>query len=285
MTTTNTYKYKLGLALSGGGAKGIAHLGILKVLDEKGVRPSIIAGTSSGALAGALYADGNSPDEIACFFKKKVFKEFAALAIPNTGLFNTDPFHKFLKKHLKARTFEELKTPLKIVATDIANGKSVIFDKGPLIPAIIASCAYPIVFKPVEIDKIHYVDGGLFKNLPVTPIRFDCETVIGVNVSPLTKVEYKNSMLYIAERSFHYISVSNSMVDRKLCDILIETDRLSSFATFTLDHTQEIFDIGYEVASKELGKDEYKALFQSLRNKTAEEEEEEEEDQNSPTAS
>lgn len=265
MSTANTYKYKLGLALSGGGAKGFAHLGVLKALEEKGIRPSIISGTSAGAFAGVLYADGNSPEEILSFFQKKAFKEFAELTIPHTGIFKADRFRQFLKTNIKARTFEELQTPLKVVATDIANGTSKVFDKGPLIQAITASCAYPIVFTPVEIDKVHYVDGGLFKNFPVTPIRFECENVIGVNVAPLTKLKYKNSLLYIAERSFHYISVSNSLADRKLCDMLIEPDRLSSYAMFTLEHTRDIFDVGYEVAMEELEKDKNKALFQSLQ--------------------
>lgn len=255
------YKYKLGLALSGGGAKGFAHIGVLKAMDEQGLYPDIIAGTSAGAFAGVLYADGNSPDEIMSFFKKKTFKEFAELTIPHTGIFKTDRFKRFLKTHLKAKTFEDLQIPMKIIATDLANGTSVIFDRGPLIPAVIASCAFPIIFTPALINEVYYVDGGLFKNFPVTPIRFDCETVIGVNVAPLTKQEYKNSLLYIAERSFHYMSVSNSFADRKLCDILIETNALSKYAMFTLDHTQEIANIGYEAAQKEFEKIKNQAII------------------------
>lgn len=248
------YQYKLGLALSGGGAKGFAHLGVMKAMEEKGFRPDIISGTSAGALAGVLYADGHHPEEILSFFKKKSFKEFAELTIPQNGIFKADRFKVFLKKHLRAKSFDELKIPIKITATDIVEGKSVSFDKGSLIQAVIASCAYPIVFTPIKIEEAYYVDGGLFKNFPVTPIREECKGIIGVNVSPLTKEKYKNSLLYIAERSFHYISVSNSLIDRKHCDILIETDRLSSFATFTLDHSHEIFNIGYEVALKEFEK-------------------------------
>ena len=255
------YKYKLGLALSGGGAKGFAHIGVLKAMDEQGLHPDIIAGTSAGAFAGVLYADGNSPDEIMSFFKKKSFKEFAELTIPHTGIIKTDRFKRFLKTHLKAKTFEDLQIPMKIIATDLANGTSVVFDKGPLIPAVIASCAFPIIFTPALINEVYYVDGGLFKNFPVTPIRFDCETVIGVNVAPLTKQEYKNSLLYIAERSFHYMSVSNSFADRKLCDILIETNALSKYAMFTLDHTQEIANIGYEAAQKEFEKIKNQAII------------------------
>jgi len=246
--------HNLGLALSGGGAKGFAHLGVIKALEEKGFYPDIISGTSAGAFAGVLYADGNDPEEILTFFGKKAFKDFAEITLPQTGIFKANRFKEFLKKHLKARTFEELKIPMKIVATDIVEGVSVVFDKGPLIPAVLASCAYPIVFTPVEIENVHYVDGGLFKNFPVSPIRTECKTVVGVNVAPLTRQKYKNSLLYIAERSFHYISVSNSLIDRKLCDILIETDLLSKYAMFTLEHTRDIFDLGYKVAMEEFDK-------------------------------
>lgn len=261
-----SYPYKLGLALSGGGAKGFAHLGVLKALEEKGLRPDVISGTSAGALAGSLYADGHSPEEILSFFQKKGFKEFAELTIPQTGIFKATRFRDFLKKHIRAKSFDELKIPIKIIATDIVEGKSVCFEKGSLIQSIIASCAYPIVFTPVEIENTHYVDGGLFKNFPVSIIRPDCQTVIGVNVSPLTRQKFKNSLLYIAERSFHYISVSNSLVDRKLCDILIETDKLSDFAMFTLDHSTEIFNIGYNIAIEELEKKKTNSIIKKTLN-------------------
>ncbi|HCO67988.1 MAG TPA: phospholipase [Dysgonomonas sp.] len=257
--------YSLGLTLSGGGAKGFAHLGVLKAMEEKGLRPGIISGTSAGALAGVLYADGNSPDQILTFFENKAFKEFAELTIPHTGIFKADRFKHFLKKHLKAETFEELRIPMKIVATDIVEGTSVVFDKGPLVPAVLASCAYPIVFTPMEIDNVHYVDGGLFMNFPVRVIRPQCEVVIGVNASPLTKQKFKNSLLYIAERSFHYITASNSVIDRNLCDILIESNKLSKFAMFTMEDCGEIFEIGYKLGIKEFEKEKNAYKIDSIK--------------------
>lgn len=245
-------KYPIGLALSGGGAKGFAHLGVLEALREYGIQPNIIAGTSAGALAGVLYADGYSPKEIVGLFHGKEFRDFAAFSIPQAGIFKSQKFHSFLKKHLKAKTFEELKIPMKVVATDIEHGEAVIFESGPIIPVIVASCTYPIVFTPIEINGIHYVDGGLFKNFPVSIIRQECDTIIGVNVSPLTIQRYKNSLLYIVERSFHYMSTANTMEDRLLCDILIESSRVSKFASFSLDHIDEIYEIGYKTAKRKL---------------------------------
>lgn len=244
---TDKNTYNLGVALSGGGAKGFAHLGVLQALNEKGLYPDIISGTSAGAFAGVLYADGYKPEEIISFFKKKVFREFAEFAIPHGGIFKSEGFNTFLKKHLRAKTFEGLKIPLYVVATDIEHGESHIFKSGPLIPAIVASCSVPIVFRPVEINDHHYVDGGLLKNFPVSTIRRDCNKIIGVNVSPITKSEFRSSIKFIAERSFHYMSGSNTLLDRNLCDYLIESASLSQYSMFDLDHVEDIFQAGYKL--------------------------------------
>lgn len=245
---TDSKTYKLGVALSGGGSKGFAHLGAIQAMIDRGMKPDVISGTSAGAFAGVLYADGNTPKEILTFFQKKAFREFAEFTIPKAGFFKNIRFNDFLKKHLKARTFEELKVPLYVVATDIEQGESRIFNSGPLIPTIIASCTVPIIFTPVQIDGRHYVDGGLFKNFPVSVIRKKCEKVIGVNVSPLTISDYKDSLKYIAERSFHYMSTSNTLLDRNLCDYLIESNQLSKYSMFDLDHVEEIYELGYDMA-------------------------------------
>jgi NTE family protein len=239
--------YKLGIALSGGGAKGFAHLGVLQVLNEKGLYPEVIAGTSAGAFAGVLYADGHTPKEILTFFRKKVFWEFAEFTIPHGGFFKSDRLRSFLKKHLRAKTFEDLKVPLHAVTTDIEHGESKVFSSGPLIPAVIASCSVPVIFRPVEINQRYYVDGGLFKNFPVSTIRRECEKIIGVNVSPITKADFRSSIKYIAERSFHYMSGSNTLLDRNLCDYLIESTSLSRYSMFDLDHVEEIYQAGYDL--------------------------------------
>ena len=134
-----------------------------------------------------------------------------------------------------------------MVATDIEHGESMVFTSGPLIPAVIASCSVPIIFRPVEINKHYYVDGGLFKNFPVSTIRRECTKIIGVNVSPITKSEFRSSIKYIAERSFHYMSGSNTLLDRNLCDYLIESVALSRYSMFDLDHVEEIYQAGYEL--------------------------------------
>ncbi|MDR0413651.1 MAG: patatin-like phospholipase family protein [Dysgonamonadaceae bacterium] len=252
MTVPGEKKYKLGLALSGGGARGFAHPGALKAIEDSGRKPEIIAGTSAGALAGVLYADGYSPEEIMELFVNKDFKEFVELQIPKAAIFGNSGFRKFLKKCLRAKTFEDLSIPLKVVTTDLDDGKSVTFDKGPLVEPVIASCSIPIIFNPVVIDGINYVDGGLFKNFPVSEIRSECEKVIGVNVSPLVPKKYSKTIMHIAERSYHYMSRNNTLLDRRLCDVLIEMEDLTYYKTFDLVSAEKIFKIGYNYAQKAL---------------------------------
>lgn len=159
---TNHKTCKLGLALSGGGAKGFAHIGVFRLLEECGLKPDIIVGTSVGSLMGALFADGYTSDEIKELFTGREFSEFAQLQIPKSGLFDSKRFRYFLRRHLRAKTFEELKTPLVVVATDLDNGESHEFRSGPIVEAVTASCSIPIIFSPVVINGVHYVDGGLF---------------------------------------------------------------------------------------------------------------------------
>lgn len=193
---TNHKAYKLGLALSGGGAKGFAHIGVFKLLEECGLKPDIIVGTSVGSLMGALFADGYTPDEIKDLFTGREFSEFAQLQIPKSGLFDSKRFRYFLRRHLRAKTFEELKIPLVVVATDLDNGESHEFRSGPIVEAVTASCSIPIIFSPVVINGVHYVDGGLFHNFPVSIIREECERIIGVNVSPLVPRSYEKGLIY-----------------------------------------------------------------------------------------
>jgi len=242
--------YKIGIALSGGGVKGLCHAGVLKALEELGIKPEIISGVSAGALVGALYSDGYSPDEIAVCFEEINFRNMTKIRLPNGGFFKTDIFQKFLSNKLRARTFEELSIPLRVVATDLDNGQSVTFKSGKLIDPIVASCTFPVLFCPKIIDGIHYVDGGVLKNFPVSTIREECEKVIGINASPLVASEYKQSILNVALRSYNFMFKANILYDKSLCDLLIEPVDMANYETFDVDKGREIFDLGYRTAKQ-----------------------------------
>lgn len=238
--------YHIGLALGGGGARGFAHIGALRALEEYGIRPNVIAGTSAGSIIAALYADGYAPQHIIRLFSEINVKELVDVTIPRNGLLKFDKFVHFLERKLHSRRIEDLNTPTYIVATDFDNGKSVAFDRGDLAIRIAASCSIPIVFPPVEIDGIHYVDGGVMRNLPATPIRDLCDVLIGVNVSPMHNDTYEQNLLSIANRAYNFLSSGNVFPDMAKCDILIESEDVSNYNVFDIDEQEKIEALGYQ---------------------------------------
>ena len=238
--------YRLGLALSGGGARVFAHAGAIKALEEMELRPDVISGVSAGSVIGALYADGYTPDEIIDMFGRLSVSDLAEITVPRSSFFKITKFRNFLKKVLRSTNFEDLSIPLVITTTDLDNGRSVSFSSGPLLDVICASCSIPVLFSPVNIEGVHYVDGGVFRNFPVTPIRSSCDVIIGVNVNPLVAKEYKQSIIDIAERSYSFIFKSNSIIDSKLCDILIQTNEIIQYNIFDIDKLREIARYGYQ---------------------------------------
>lgn len=261
---TNQKPYKLGLALSGGGAKGFAHIGVFKMLEECALRPDLIVGTSVGALMGALFADGYTASEIKELFTGREFSEFAQLQLPKSGLFDSKRFRYFLKRHLRAKNIEDLKIPMVIMATDLDNGESHEFRTGAVVDAVTASCSIPIIFSPVVINGIHYVDGGLFHNFPVSIIREVCDKVIGVNVSPLVSQKYKQTIFNIAERSYHYMFRANTLEDREMCDVLIEAEEFGLYKTFDIENVDLISSIGYAAAVRTFEKVLHENKFETL---------------------
>jgi NTE family protein len=250
---TKKKPYKIGLALSGGGSRGFAHIGVFRLLEEYGIRPDIIVGTSAGALTGSLFADGYTADEIEHLFNGREFTDFAKIQIPKSGLFDSNRFSDFMKEHLHEKNIEDLKIPLVVVATDLDNGKGHAFTTGSVAETVRASCSVPIMFSPVLIDGTHYVDGGLFHNFPVSIIRESCEVVIGVNVGPYIPREYSQNLYSIAERSYHYIFQANIHEDRKRCDILVEPENLYN-RMFDLKSVETIAYMGYKAAASAFSK-------------------------------
>ena len=249
-------KYKIGFALSGGGARGFAHLGAIQALKEYGITPEIISGTSAGALAGVFMADGYEPAEVMDIFNKMSFREFTDFTIPKNGIFTTKRLQDLLKKHIRAKSFEELKIPLIVNTSDFEAGETIYFSEGPLIMPIVASCSFPIVFMPTIINNVQHADGGLLKNFPVSAIRAQCEKVVGINVSPISTKYAKNNLIGVVEKSIQFLLDATAMLDTPLCDILIEPMEVRKHSIFEVKAAKEIYEIGYLAAKEELGKNE-----------------------------
>lgn len=239
---------KIGIALGGGGAKGFVHLGILKALGEKGISPEIIAGTSAGSIVGAFVAAGKEPGEILELVKKNRFIDFAKVTLPGGGFFTLDNFEKLMKKLLPAREFSDLKLPFFASATNLYTGKIEYISEGPLIPAIKASCAIPVLFSPVKLRGQMYADGGVLDNLPVTPLVGKCDKIIAVNVNGNGNEEIKRlgNIKGAALRVFEIISNRDRDIAKNACDLLIEPPGLGKFRILDTRNADELFKIGYE---------------------------------------
>lgn len=236
---------KVGLVLSGGGARGIAHLGVIKALLEQGVTISRISGTSAGAIAGALFAQGYSPDEILKLVETAGFFRHVRPAWNRMGLLRIDPATSFYKKFLPHDSFEGLQIPLHVMAVDLNGGELVEFNSGELIRPVLASCCLPGIFEPLLINKRQYIDGGILNNMPVEAIENKVDLLIGSHCNPVQWQKPVSSIRDVVERSL-VLAVQSKTKDRfAKCHILVEPPELSRYDVFDVRKARELFRIGY----------------------------------------
>ncbi len=242
----------IGITLSGGGARGMAHIGVLKALEEHAIFPEYISGASAGSIIAALYASGKTPTQMLEIAKEQSLLKAIRPGIPGTGLTNLNYLRKILEKNIRYNSFERLKKKLFICVSNINSGEYEIITHGNLFDAVVASSSIPIVFEPVDMNGSRYVDGGLLNNLPVEPIKENCDLVIGVNVMPrgFVPVENVNSLLEIGMRTFDLVIWSNVKSRLEQCDFLIEPKGVFEHGVFDFGSAEEIADLGYAEARK-----------------------------------
>src|SRR5579872_103752 len=221
----------IGVALGGGFARGIAHVGVLKVLEEENIPIRVVAGTSVGALIGACYCSGLSITEMQEVAHKTRFTSFARWTLSRCGFASTDRMVDFLGRTLKCRTFEELRIPLGVSATDFNTGEGVVFHAGPIIDPVRASCAYPGMFLPVEMGGRYLVDGMLSHPVPTRPLReMGADKVIAVHL----KGTWSNGgaprhLFDVIGQSFAIAQDAMASLWRSGADIVVEPE-VSGFA-------------------------------------------------------
>ena len=250
----NGKQERIGIALSGGGAKGFSHIGVLMAFERFGIKPDILSGVSAGAIAAVLYGAGLKPqDIIKCFTDSSKFGDFTEWSLPKKGFMKLDRFGKLLEEWLPVKDLQELKIPVVVCATDIDHGKSVGWSRGEIVPRVLASCSIPVIFNPVKINGVNYVDGGVLRNLPAWAIRRYCTTLYGSNCSPMRKSENdKKSVLDIAYRTFHLMLKANLPQDMRLCDSVIQVYEMTRVSTFELSSLRKCVMAGYDAACKVL---------------------------------
>jgi NTE family protein len=245
-------QYNIGLVLSGGGARGFAHLGLLQALNDAGIYPDVISGTSAGAIVGVLYADGYPPRDILKLMNSGSRLDFMRPSLPREGLLQLNGISKILKTRLRAKTFKELKIKLFVSATDLNNGKAVYFSEGELLNPVIASASIPVLFQPVIINNILYVDGGVLDNLPLIPIENNCKTLIGSFVNPVGYLEKISGLINIAERTF-MLSMSKEIIEKaKKFDLFVAPLELRNYKILDPEKAEELFKVGYKAAKEKL---------------------------------
>jgi NTE family protein len=216
----------IGLALGGGFARGIAHVGVLKVLEEEGIPVRIIAGTSVGGLIGAAYCSGVTIAELEEVAYKVRFTTFARWTLSRYGFATNDRMVSFLTRTLKVQTFEELRIPLGVTATDFNTGEGMVFTSGSIIDPVRASCAYPGMFLPVEIRGRWLVDGMLSNPVPTRPLRaMGAERVLAVQLKgQWSKTTAPRHLFDVIGQSFAIAQDMMSTVWRNAADLVIEPD-------------------------------------------------------------
>jgi NTE family protein len=235
----------IGLALGGGFARGIAHIGILKVLEEEKIPIHFVAGTSVGALIGAAYCSGLSIEECEEFASRVRFKSFARWTLSRCGFASNQRMIGFLDNLLKVKTFEDLKIPLAVTATDFSTGEGIVFHSGPLVDPVRASCAYPGMFLPVRINGRLLVDGMLAYPVPAQPLReMGAGRVLAVSLKgKWTNVEGPRHVFEVIGQCFAIAQEMNSSQWKQAADLVVEPD-VHEFKYDAFDHSAELVRAG-----------------------------------------
>lgn len=251
-TNSQVKKPKIGLALSGGGALGYAHIGFLQAMKEYKFDVDVVSGTSMGSIIGVLYCAGYSPIEILDLVDKENMNKIINVVKLNSsfgkGFFNHEKLSKVLDKALPSNDFASLNKKFYCCVTNFNKATYKFVGEGDCLKEyIIASASIPIIYEPKEVEGEIYVDGGVMQNLPVEPlIKEKCDIIIGVDVISVPNQSEIKGLVNIFARSLALSISSNTESWAKKCNYVI-TPNLEKYTILDFDKAQELFDIGYEV--------------------------------------
>jgi NTE family protein len=242
-----------GITLSGGGARGFAHIGVIAALEEAGIEPTIVSGTSMGAIIGLLYCSGMDSKEMLETVKKERFIDHLIWKLPGKlGMSSLKKLGEHLQEVVKEKTFESLPKEFHVAASNISKAKGDIFNSGTWLKPVLASAAIPLLFRPIKIKGDFYIDGGLYNNLPIEPIIEKCETLIGSHVNHINKEEEFNNLIDIGSRCYQ-LAIFKSVSDNlDKCDIVIDPPEVMKYRAFDFKKVDKLYEIGYKTAKRSL---------------------------------
>ncbi len=244
---------KIGVALSGGGARGVSHIGMIKAFLEAGIDISMYTGTSAGAIVGAFLCYGYSPDEVMETIKSVRLYRYLRPAMSRSGLLKIEITRSIYQKYFEKDDFTALKSPLVIASTNLRKGKNEYFNSGSIIDAVMASTAVPVIFNPVKINGEMYVDGGILNNLPVEPLVGHVDKIIGINCNPISADYEPGNFKSLLERSLLMAINVNAYNKKEHCNLFLEAPGLKGFGGFEFNKAEEMFNIGYEYGKEVIG--------------------------------
>jgi NTE family protein len=251
---------RIGLSLSGGGIRAVAHLGVVEVLGNAGIEAEMVAGSSGGALVGALLCDGKSPRQILSLIDEiRLWDLFRGSG--RGGLFALEKLEEILREHLSVANIEDLQTDFTVACTDLAGGEVHYFDKGPVAELCIASSSLVPIFSPVRYGDLLLADGGFMDNMPVRPLLECGLPVLGVNVNPILPRK-PDSLVRTTARALVLMMAANIEASRSLADFYIEPVDCAAINIFDLTKAKEAYEAGKRAAESALPKliDTFSAL-------------------------
>lgn len=245
-------KRDLGLALGGGAVLGAAHVGVLRALKEAEIKPGYITGTSIGAFVAAFYAFGKTWEEIKDIASELKWMDITGISLSRFGLLSNEKLGELIVKHIGDKNIEDSEIPLAMVATNAANGKKVVLDKGSVANAVMASTCIPGIFKPIEDGEEMLVDGGVVENVPIDTVReMGAKYVIGIDLNAMHTYQKPDNILDVIINSFHFVLMTAADLQTEDADLLIKPD-LSSFSRSDMNQIEELMKQGYKDAQKAL---------------------------------
>jgi NTE family protein len=246
---------RIGLALGGGFARGMAHVGVMRVLERNNIPIHAIAGVSAGSIAAAMYASGRTPAEIELIARTMRFRDVARWTISLLGLTRSERMEVFLARSLKVRRFEDMRIPLAVVASDLVTGKPVVFrGEGDVVVPIRASCSYPGLFQPIRHEGKCLVDGMVSMEVPAQPLRdMGCTHVISVAIpESMTCVDPRNAFSVIT-RSFQVLNGRTEQEWRRHSNVVIAPD-VRSLAWDSFEQCEKLVQAGERAAEEAVPK-------------------------------
>jgi NTE family protein len=239
-------RYQVGVALSGGTAKSVAHIGVLKALEEHGIEVTHVAATSGGSIIGSLFAAGISVTEIEERASQVTWKRLAGITLSRLGFLSSEKIQEFLLGEIGDTTFSDLRLPFAIVATNLATGGKKVFREGKVAEASRASCTLPQIYSPVIIDGEMYVDGGMVEYLPIETLsEFGPMFRLGVNLGAERDPQRPRHVLQLIMQIMGIVAQQNFKRSEAFADFLVAPD-LRGYSPFALDRSRELMKIGYE---------------------------------------